>query len=74
MLDKQAFEDGMRLGECVSMLISADLADYAADEKHYDRLADELDARYGAGLVVRSHELGPTGPSPGFRTRTQPGS
>lgn len=74
MLDKQAFEDGKRLGQAVSMLISADLADYAADKNHYDQLADELNARYGARLVVRSDGLGPTGASPGFRTRTQPGS
>jgi hypothetical protein len=37
VLDKQAFEDGKRIGEAVSVLISADLADYSNDEKHYNR-------------------------------------
>jgi hypothetical protein len=69
VLDKQAFEDGKRIGEAVSMLISADLADYSNDEKHYNRLGDELNARYGAGLVVHTDELGPSGPGPGFRRR-----
>lgn len=66
-LDKQAFEDGKRLGEAVSMLISTDLADYSNDNNHYDRLGSELNSRYGAGLVVKSDELGPNGPGPGFR-------
>lgn len=65
--DKQAFEDGKRLGEAVSMLISADLADYSNDKNHYDRLGSELNSRYGAGLVVNSDELGPNRPGPGFR-------
>jgi hypothetical protein len=66
-LDEQAFEDGKRLGEAVSMLISADLADYSNDKNHYDRLGSELNSRYGAGLVVNSDELGPNGSGPGFR-------
>ncbi len=72
VLDAQAFKDRRRLGQAVSMLISSDLADYAPDKRHYDRLADELNERYGA--VVHSDELGHGGPGPGFRTNRDPGS
>ena len=51
------------------MLISADLADYKADERAYELLAAELNERYGRGLVVNTDELGPGGLAPGFRSR-----
>lgn len=68
---QQAYADGKRLAEAVSMLISADLADYGADKAHYDRLADELNERYGSDVVVRGDALrGSLGP--GFRPRSDP--
>lgn len=66
---QQAYADGRRLAEAVSMLISADLADYGADKAHYDRVADEMNERYGSDVVVRGDELrGSLGP--GFRPRS----
>jgi len=65
---QQAYADGKRLADAVSMLISADLADYKADEAHYGRIADELNERYGGGVVVRVDELR-GGSRPGFRSR-----
>ena len=65
---QQAYADGKRLAGAVSMLISADLADYGADRAHYVRVAEDLNERYGAGVVVRGEELrGSLGP--GFRSR-----
>ena len=66
---RRAFEDGKRLASAVCMLISADLADYKADERAYELLAAELNERYGRGLVVNTDELGPGGLAPGFRSR-----
>jgi len=64
---QQACEDGRRLAEAVSMLLSADLADYANDKARYARLADELNERYGSEVVVRVDEMPEF--RPGFRTR-----
>ena len=44
----QARWDGERLGHAVTRLISADLADYAADSRNYAQVAGELNERYGA--------------------------
>ncbi len=68
---QRTYADGKRLAEAVSMLISADLADYGAEKAHYDRVADELNERYGSDVVVRGDELrGSLGP--GFRPRSDP--
>lgn len=66
----QARWDGERLGHAVTRLISADLADYAADSRNYAEVADELNERYGAGTVVTKSEVGP-GVMPGFRYRAR---
>ena len=53
------------------MLVSVDLADYAAVQAHDDRVAPKLNERYGTGVVVRRHELR-GGPGLGFRSRNGP--
>ncbi len=53
----RAFQDVKRLAEAVSVLISADLADYSADERAYDRLAEDVISgfRRGSGSQEREH-------------------
>ena len=60
------------LGEAVSMLISADLADYSADERRYERLADASTSATVPVWSCAPRGLGPNGPGPGFRIRSEP--
>lgn len=68
---EQARWDGERLGNAVTRLVSSDLADWKSDSRNYNAVADQLNARYGSGVVVLDGEMGPEGDPPGFRRRDQ---
>lgn len=70
---RQAFEDGGRLAQAVSMVWSASVTEYPKDKADYEALCTELNTRYGDGLVVDTTEWGPDGQPPGFRRRTAAG-
>lgn len=73
--DAQAYEDGVRLRAAVDAVAAAvSFDELNAAELAYGRVAHELDARYGAGLVVgvdEALELGLRGfRGQGFETRS----
>ena len=62
--DEQAYADGRRLRSALDMMFSADSSsELRQDEADYDRVARELNERYGEGLVLLSSEKG----TPGLR-------
>lgn len=57
--------DGQRLSEARDRVLSSSVSEYKQDEQAYDRIAHEMNSRYGAGLVILSDEFGPAGHPPG---------
>lgn len=73
--DTRAYEDGKRLRTALDAVIAAGtFAELNVAEFAYDDVADELNVRYGSGLVVMSNEaeeLGIRGfRGQGFATRS----
>lgn len=67
--ERLAFLDGLRLAGARDLLRSASMSDYKTDERRYDNIALEMNARYGERLVITSDEFsGPDRKMPGFRS------